>query len=300
LSYPCSASVFSEVRSIPGLKKQRTLKECISAEGIGLFTGEKVSIRICPAAQDSGILFQRIDLPHKPILPAKLEYVQATPRCTVIGDKGVFVQTVEHILAAFKACGIDNALIEISASEVPIFDGSSAQFIEMIESASVVELETARNIYSIETPIFWSQGDIHLVALPSSEYRISYTLHYPHSSVIGSQFYSAVVDQEHFKKEIAPCRTFSVYEEIAPMIEKGLVKGGSLENAVIIKENRVINPEGLRFTDEMVRHKVLDLIGDLSLVPVPFLAHIIAIRSGHASNNAFAKELFNHIKMENS
>ncbi len=226
--------------------------------------------------------------------------MQGTPRCTLIGTDGVCVQTVEHILAALRAFEIDNVRIEISGPEVPIFDGSSARFVEMIQTAGIVDLDGKKNIYSIEAPVFWSQGDIHLIALPSHEYRISYTLHYPYSSAIGSQFYSVKVDQEHFEKEIAPCRTFSVYEEIAPMIEKGLVKGGSLENAVIIKDNQVINPEGLRFPDEMVRHKVLDLIGDLSLVPVPFIAHIIAIRSGHASNNAFAKELFNHIKMENS
>lgn len=300
MSFSCPASVLNASRSIPGLKTQKTLKESVSAHGIGVFTGEKVSIRICPSEKDSGILFQRIDLPNQPILPAKLEFVQGTSRCTVIGDQGVSVQTIEHILAAFQAYGIDNALIEISGSEVPIFDGSSLRFVEMIEEAGVAELESKKNVYFVNAPIFWSQGDIHIIALPSHEYRISYTLHYPRSQLIGSQFYSGVVDQEHFKKEIAPCRTFSVYEEIAPMIEKGLVKGGSLENAVIIKENAVVNPEGLRFSDEMVRHKVLDLIGDLSLVPVPFLAHIIAIRSGHASNNAFAKELFNHIKMENS
>lgn len=300
MSFPCPAAVLREAPLVPSSKAQKTIKESISAAGVGVFTGEKVSIRICPAEADAGICFQRIDLPTKPILPAKLEFVQGTPRCTVIGDKNVCIQTVEHILAALKAYGIDNALIEISGSEVPIFDGSSLRFVEMIEQAGVLELESEKNVYFVDRPIFWSQGDIHIIALPSSEYRISYTLHYPHSQVIGSQFFSVVVDHEVFKKEIAPCRTFSIYEEIAPMIEKGLVKGGSLENAVIIKDNAVANPEGLRFSDEMVRHKVLDLIGDLSLVPVPFLAHIIAIRSGHASNNAFAKELFNHIKMENS
>ena len=210
------------------------------------------------------------------------------------------VQTVEHILSALRAYEIDNALIEISGSEVPIFDGSSSQFVEMIESSGIVEQEKAKRIYRFSSPIFWTQGDVHLVALPSDVYRISYTLHYPDSTAIGCQYYSVVVDQERFKKEIAPCRTFSVYEEIAPMIEKGFIKGGSLENAVIIKENKVVNSGGLRFPDEMVRHKVLDLIGDLSLVPVHFVAHILAIRSGHASNNAFAKELFKHIKTENS
>jgi UDP-3-O-[3-hydroxymyristoyl] N-acetylglucosamine deacetylase len=257
-------------------------------------------MRICPSQAGSGIRFQRVDLPEKPILVATLGTVQGTPRCTLLGDQQASVQTVEHLLAALKAYGIDNALIEISGPEVPILDGSSLPFVEMVERAGIVELASTRFIYGIQSPVFWSQGPIHLIALPASEYRISYTLHYPHCSLIGSQFYSCVVEQELFKKEIAPCRTFSIYEEIAPMIEKGLVKGGSLENAVLIKENTVANPGGLRFSDEMVRHKVLDLIGDLSLVPVPFVAHVIAIRSGHASNNAFAKELFNHIKMENS
>ncbi len=300
MSFSCTASLPNEASCVPLLKRQRTLKESVSAKGVGVFTGEQVSVCMRPLPQGSGILFKRVDLPHQPLLPAKLEYVQGTPRCTIIGDKGVSVQTVEHILAALKAYGIDNLLIEISGAEVPIFDGSSSRFVEMIEEGGVVELEETLPVYSIEAPVFWSQGGIHLIALPSSEYRVSYTLYYPQSSAIGSQFYSAVIGQELFKKEIAPCRTFSIYEEIAPMIEKGLVKGGSLENAVIIKENQVVNPEGLRFADEMVRHKVLDLIGDLSLVPVPFLAHIIAIRSGHASNNAFAKQLFNQIKMENS
>ena len=290
----------SEVRTLPGLKKQRTLGAAVSTEGVGLFTGEKVSICLKPSLDESGIVFQRTDLPHRPILPAKLEYVQGTPRCTIIGDNGVVVQTVEHILAALKGCEIDHVLIEISGAEVPIFDGSSTRFIEMIQEAGIVELQGRRTIYSIETPMFWSQGEIQLIALPSHEYRISYVLDYPHSTAIGTQFYSIAVNQESFEKEIASCRTFSIYEEIAPLIEKGFIKGGSLDNAIIVKENQVINPGGLRFSDEMVRHKILDLIGDLSLVPVPFLAHIIAICSGHTSNNAFAKELFKHIKMENS
>ncbi len=247
---------------------------------------------------DTGIVFQRTDLPYRPFLPARSEYVQGTPRCTIIGNGQASVQTTEHLLAALRAYGIDNVLIEISGPEVPIFDGSSRHFVEMIENAGIREMEGEKTIYSLKNPVFWSQGDIHLIALPSEEYRISYTLHYPHSKMIGTQFYTFALDQEGFKREIASCRTFSLYEEIAPMIEKGLVKGGSLDNAVIIKGDEVVNPEGLRFPDEMARHKVLDLIGDLSLVP-PFLAHVVAVRSGHASNNAFAKQLLNHIKMEN-
>jgi UDP-3-O-[3-hydroxymyristoyl] N-acetylglucosamine deacetylase len=284
---------------LPQKKKQRTLQRTVTAAGIGLFSGEKVSIRLCPTAGNSGIVFRRTDLPHQPILLARSEFVQGTPRCTIIGDGKDFVQTVEHLLAALRAYDIDNILIEISGCEVPIFDGSSKHFVDMIEEGGICQLADEKEVIRLKTPIFWSQGETHLIALPSEEYRISYTSHYPHSKTIGTQFYTFSLDQERFKNEIASCRTFSIYEEIAPMIEKGLFKGGSLDNAVIIKGDEVINPGGLRYPDEVVRHKVLDLIGDLSLVP-PFLAHVIAVRSGHASNNAFAKQLFNHIKMENS
>jgi UDP-3-O-[3-hydroxymyristoyl] N-acetylglucosamine deacetylase len=297
LSFPCELSSLKDNCTAPLVIKQRTLRNRVSAEGIGLFSGEKVSIALCPTEENTGVIFQRVDLPDRPQLPAKSDYVQATPRCTIIGNGKFAIQTVEHLLAALRAYQIDNVLIEISGGEVPIFDGSSLYFVNLIEKAGVSELKAEKKFFKLRDPIFWSQGDIHLIALPSDEYRISYTLHYPHSPVIGTQFYSFVLDQVRFKNEIASCRTFSIYEEIAPMIGKGL-KGGSLKNAIIIKENEIVNPEGLHYPDEMVRHKILDLIGDLSLVP-PFLAHVIAIRSGHSSNNAFAKELLNHIKMEN-
>lgn len=298
MSFPCEQLTLNDSR-VALRKKQRTLLRSVSAAGIGLFSGEKVCVRLCPSAENSGIVFQRTDLAQRPLLPARSEYVQGTPRCTIIGKGDHYVQTVEHLLAALRAYDIDNVLIEISGCEVPIFDGSSMHFVHMIEEGGICELESEKEVFSIKTPVFWSQGDIHLIALPSDEYRISYTLHYPHSETIGTQFYTFSLSPERFKNEIASSRTFSIYEEIAPMIKKGLVKGGSLDNAVIIKGDEVVNPGGLRFPEEMARHKVLDLIGDLALVP-PFLAHVIAVRSGHASNNAFAKQLLNHIKVENS
>jgi len=279
--------------------KQRTLQRKVSLAGEGLFTGEKAVLSIGPAEADTGILFQRTDLPRKPFLPAILEYVQGTPRCTMIGCQGALIQTVEHLLSALKGCQIDNALIEIHGPEIPILDGSAKEFVELIEQAGIAEQTEERVFGKLERPVFWSQGDTHIVALPSNEYRISYTLHYPHSAFIGSQYLSIVCNEANFKNEIAPCRTFSLYEEIVPLIEKGFLKGGNLSNAVLIRDNAVANPEGLRFKDEMVRHKILDLIGDLSLIGTPFLAHIIAIRSGHTSNVAFAKELAKHITMEN-
>jgi UDP-3-O-[3-hydroxymyristoyl] N-acetylglucosamine deacetylase len=218
----------------------------------------------------------------------------------VLSRAGASVHTVEHLLAALCAAGVDQLTIELSGPEVPIVDGSAAPFVSLIEEGGVEEMNEERPVWVVDRPCFWSQGDVHLIALPAAEYRISYTLHYPHSSFLGSQYYSFAVTPEAFKREIAPCRTFCLYEEIAPMIEKGLLRGGGLENALIIKDEGVLNPEGVRFEDEMVRHKILDLIGDLSLVGAPLLAHIVAIRSGHTSNNAFAKELHNHIKTESS
>lgn len=279
--------------------KQRTLERKVSLSGVGLFTGEQATLSIAPAEADSGVNFRRTDLPRRPFLPATLEYVQGTPRCTMIGSQGSLVQTVEHLLSALRSYQIDNALIEIHGPEVPILDGSAKGFVELIEEAGIAELHEERIVAKLERPVFWSQGDTHLIALPADEYRISYTLHYPHSPFIGSQYYSFVASETRFKNEIAPCRTFSLYEEIVPLIEKGFLKGGSLANAVLIRDNAVLNPEGLRFHDEMVRHKILDLIGDLSLI-TPFTAHIIAIRSGHASNVAFAKELAKQIKMESN
>lgn len=299
MSFPCEQLTVKNSSATPKKTKQCTLLRRVSATGIGLFSGEKVSISLCPAPANTGVVFKRVDLPGSPILPARAEYVQGTPRCTIIGNGKVFVQTVEHLLAALRAYDVDNVLIEISNCEVPIFDGSSLHFVDMIEQAGICELEEEKEWIRLQKPLFWSQGNIHLIALPSDEYRISCTVHYPHSKVIGTQFYTFLIGSKRFKNEIAPSRTFSIYEEIAPMIEKGLVKGGSLENAVVIKEDKVVNPEGLRFPDEMARHKILDLIGDLSLVP-PFLAHVIAVRSGHASNNDFAKQIINHIKAENS
>ena len=285
----------SRVELVRGI--QSTLGRAVSAQGIGLFTGENVSFTLLPAPANHGIVFQRIDLPGSVQIPADCGSVQATPRCTVLGIGSARIQTVEHLLAALRAYEIDNVLIQIDGSEVPIFDGSSKVFASMIEEAGVVRMEEEMDVISLKSPVYWSEGNVHLIALPADEYKISYTLHYPHCSLIGSQFYSFSLTKEKFVKEIAPCRTFSIYEEIAPMIEKGLIKGGCLDSAVLIKEGVVANPEGLRYPDEMVRHKVLDLIGDCSLLP-KFLAHVIAICSGHTSNHEFGKKFLKYVKGE--
>lgn len=280
------------------LRKQRTIQQDVSFSGIGIHTGEIVNLRFCPAKEGSGIFFKRIDLPGHPIIPAAVEYVQDTSRSTTIGIKDIRIHTVEHVLAAVKAYEIDNLCIEISNIEPPVGNGSSDVFVEMIEKVGIQEQEASVPIVKIQQPVYWSEKGIHLVALPYEGYRISYTLSYPDSPFLSGQYHSEVVTSENFKTNIAPCRTFSLYKEVSLLMDRGLIKGGSLDNAVIIKEDAVISKGGLFFPNEMARHKLLDLIGDLSLIGFNFYAHIIAICSGHASNFAFAKKLLNHITME--
>ena len=279
-------------------RKQRTLSAPVTVTGIGLFTGLKMHMRLCPAEENQGIVFKRLDLPGAPSLPAHVDYVRGTPRCTIIGKNGTSIQTVEHILSALMGCEIDNVTIEIDGPEVPILDGSSMGFVELIDKVGVSIQKSSKRILRITSPVYWSKGDVHLVALPADEFRISYTLSYPSSPLLRAQFYSTTITEETYKTEIAPCRTFSLYEETVPLIEQGLIKGGSLENALVIKGDAVLNPEGLRFPDEMVRHKILDMVGDLSLTGLQPCVHVIAIRSGHHSNTSFAKELLNQLNEE--
>lgn len=279
-------------------RKQRTLSQPATFSGIGIHTGQMVSLRFCPAKEGTGIVFQRVDLPSKPVIPARIEYVQDTARSTTIGISDVRIHTVEHVLSAIKAHSIDNLCIEISNIEPPVGNGSSDVFVDMIEEAGVIEQEASLPIVKIQQPLYFSEGDIQLVALPYDGYRISYTLSYPGSSFLRGQFHSLVVTPDSFNREIASCRTFSLYKEITALMDRGLIKGGSLDNAVVIKEDMILSKGGLFFPDEMARHKILDLIGDLSLIGFDFHAHIIAIRSGHPSNFAFAKKILTHITME--
>ena len=280
-------------------RQQRTLKKKASSAGIGVHTGVAVSIQFCPAVEGTGLVFRRIDLCGKPEIPAKINYVQQTTRSTTIGVGDVCVTMIEHALATLRAYQIDNLYIDLSAEESPMGNGSANIFVEMVEEAGIVEQSQVAPIVKLTQPVFWSKGDVHLVALPYDGYKVSYTLSYPQSTVLRAQYHSVDVDTESFKKEIAPCRTFSLYEEVSALIDSGLIKGGSLDNAVVVKDDEIINEDGLVFPDEMVRHKILDLIGDLSLVGFNFHAHVIAIRSGHTANCIFAEKLYKQLLMEN-
>lgn len=273
--------------------RQKTLKNEVVASGIGLFTGEKVSLRILPAEINQGIIFKRMDLPNQPKIPAHLNFVREAPRCTRLGDANASIHMVEHLMSALSAMEVDNATIEILGPEIVAADGSAKLFVELIAKAGLEEQSAARKVIKIKSPIYWSEKEVHLIALPADEFRVSYTLHYPQSQILKSQFYTLSLSPERYREEIAPSRTFSLYEEIAPLIEKGMIKGGGLENALLIKGDQIMNPDGARFPDEPARHKILDLIGDLSLLGAPILGHIISVRSGHSSNIAFAKTIAN-------
>lgn len=275
---------------------QRTLQKEISFSGTGLHSGKEVVITLLPAEENRGILFQRVDLPGKPFIPASVDCAEEAARCTRIGAGGCFVHTIEHLMAALYAYEIDNLIIQLNSAEPPIADGSALPFVQLIESAGIKEGREKVSPFTLTEPISVSDQEIHLVALPSEEFRISYTLHYPQSKLIGSQYFSIAVSQDSFCQEVAPCRTFALYDEINALKEKGLIQGGTLENAIVIKEDLLLTKGGIRFPDEPVRHKVLDLIGDLALVGFPLRAHIIAIRSGHKANVALGKVIRNIFK----
>lgn len=281
-------------------RMQRTLAKSAVFAGIGVHTGKEVIMQFCPAPENTGIVFKRTDLPNQPLIPATLNNVCDTTRSTSIGIGDARIHTVEHVMAALRAFDLDNLYVEVSNVEPPIGDGSSSVFVKMIEDAGIVEQGLPQHPRKLKHPLYWSDGGIHLVALPFDGYRISYTLNYPNSKVLKAQYHSLVLTSNSFKEEIACCRTFSLYEEVAMLMDRGLIKGGSLSNAVIIKDEAVFSKEGLHFSDEMVRHKILDLIGDLSLIGIPFHAHIIAIRAGHASNHQLAKKIYHSITEENT
>lgn len=277
-------------------RRQATLQKELAVSGRGLFTGKEVSVRFRPAPEGTGILFRRVDLPGSSPIPASVSSVVATLRCTTLGVGEARVQTVEHFLSVLSVLGIDNLFIDIDAEEMPILDGSSLPYLSLIQEGGIEEQSARRKVYVIREPLYWSQGEIHLVALPSPNFRISYTLSYPKDPLLEAQYLSFAIDKETYEEQIAPCRTFALFEEIEAMVKAGILKGGGLDCGVVIREGVVLNPEGPRLPQEMVRHKILDLIGDLSLIQADLCAHVIAIKSGHSSNVGFARLIQNQME----
>jgi UDP-3-O-[3-hydroxymyristoyl] N-acetylglucosamine deacetylase len=271
--------------------QQRTVAREISCTGIGLHSGKKVELTIKPASINHGIKFVRTDLPDNPVIPARFNCVVDTSLATVIGSEGVIVSTIEHLLACLAGLSIDNAIIELDAYELPVMDGSAGPFADLILQAGIKEQPAPRHFFVLKKPIELEQDGKFFGAYPDSTFKITCNIEFDHP-LIQKQSYSIEILDYEFESKISRARTFGFLHEVEYMKKYGLARGGSLDNAVVIDDNRILNRGGLRYKDEFVRHKLLDCIGDLSLLGMPILAHIIANKSGHAFNHAFLKTFF--------
>ena len=274
-------------------EQQRTLAKEVFMNGLGIHTGESVSVRVLPAPADAGVVFIRTDLPHRPTIPVKSAQVidvDKSVRRTTLSKDGVEVQTVEHFMASLWGVGIDNAYVEVSGTEMPGLDGSALPFVKQFEAAGTVEQPCPRRYFSLPEPIFVEEGEASVVVLPDRTLRISYMLSYDHPA-LRSQFVSyALNGASSFQETIAPARTFCLQEEAEALRQAGFGKGATLENTLVLGEAGVLQ-NTLRFTDEFARHKILDLIGDLYLLGAHLRAHVIAIKSGHPLNVKLLKKL---------
>jgi UDP-3-O-[3-hydroxymyristoyl] N-acetylglucosamine deacetylase/3-hydroxyacyl-[acyl-carrier-protein] dehydratase len=278
-------------------KQQQTIKRAVSFSGIGIHTGSKVEMTWKPAPMDHGIKFVRLDLESKPVIEPLIRNVGDTTRWTTIGSDGAVIHTVEHVLATLNGYGIDNLLIELDGNEPPVGDGSSKPFVQMVKQAGIQPQEGKRDIFQPREIVHVEVGDSLAVVLPSDQLRISCTIHYGKPG-LDAQFLSLAIEPETFETQIAPARTFAFYDEIQYLIDKGLIKGGSLENAVLIRNESVLSTEPLRFRDEFVRHKILDVVGDITLLGRPLAAHIVVVRPGHGLNAELTRALARLLEKE--
>ena len=299
---------------------QHTINEELTISGKGVHTGQSVTIRLKPAEPYTGINFQRIDLPDKPVVKADVDNVIETNRSTTIEANGARISTIEHLMAAFVGTGIDNVLVEIDGEEVPILDGSAALFVELVEKGGVVKQNAEKIFYSIDHNITFTDDEkkVEMVALPYKDYRINTLIDF-NSPVLGTQ-HAALKNMKDFNVEIAPSRTFCFFHELEQLLANDLIKGGDINNAIVVvdkpvtddqvqrisrifnkkdvkvSDSGILNNLELRFPNEPAKHKLLDVVGDLALVGYAFNAHIIANRPGHSSNIKFAKKIKEHIR----
>ena len=275
---------------------QHTLAGPSTLAGTSLHTGEKVTLTMKPAPANHGIKFRRIDLEDQPFLDAHVDHVQTVERATTIAVGSVKVHTVEHVISALTGMGVDNALIEMDANEPPIGDGSAAPYVECIKQAGIAQQDDYRQIFEIREPIHYESKTGSLITIvPSKTFRISCTQVGPDGRM--TQYYSTEITPETYEKEIAPARTFVFYEDVKPLLDKGLIKGGSLESAIVIREDdTVMSKEAMRFKEEFARHKILDIIGDLMLSGKRIMGHVIAVKPGHGPNTEMARVLTQHYR----
>ena len=302
--------------------KQTTLKSPVTVSGVGLHTGAEVTLTFQPAPEHHGYNFRRVDLPEQPIIEADCDLVTDTSRGTTLEKNGASVSTIEHVLAALVGLEIDNVLLEVTGPEMPILDGSSKPFVDLLLAAGIAEQEADREYFEIPYNIHYKdeQNGVEIIAMPVNDYRITVMVDY-NSHVLGSQ-HAGITNLSEFKDSIAPCRTFCFLHELEYLLENNLIKGGDLNNAIVVvdkpvsqdeldrlatvfnkpkvevKKEGILNNLDLRFQNEPARHKLLDMIGDLALAGMPIKGQIMAARPGHASNVAFAKKIKQVIKKE--
>ena len=273
------------------MRLQRTLKQKVSFEGIGLHTGRYSKVHLKPAPRDTGIIFIRTD--KELAIKASIGSVTDTAFSTTLGYNGIKIRTVEHILAVLAGLGIDNLIIEVNGPEIPILDGSSMELTSLILKGGIAKQSKKRPYIRITNPVVLTDGHAEIAAFPHNGIHITYRIHFNHY-LLGEQNLSLELTEESFAMEIAPARTFGFLKDVEYLKANGFARGGSFDNAIILGESGILNSTGLRFKDEFVRHKILDLIGDLSLSGFPIYGHIIANKSGHTTNMKFLKKLLSH------
>lgn len=269
---------------------QRTIKEAVACVGIGLHTGKKVSLKVRPAPVNTGVVFIRTDLPGSPSIKACVENVVDTNHATTIGIGSVKISTVEHLMASLSGLGIDNVFVEVDAPEIPIMDGSAAPFIFLLKTGGIKTQNAGKRFMVITKPMSVGNKSTFATIVPSKEFKLSCTIDFKHP-MLRKQSYGMTFSDSFFEKEISRARTFCFLKDVESLRDRGLVKGGSLDSAVVIDDFRIINEGGLRYENEFVRHKMLDTIGDLSLLGMPVIGHFSTQKTGHALNHALTKKI---------
>jgi UDP-3-O-[3-hydroxymyristoyl] N-acetylglucosamine deacetylase / 3-hydroxyacyl-[acyl-carrier-protein] dehydratase len=278
--------------------KQRTLSRPVTIKGSALHTGDAVTLTLKPAPVNHGVVFCRVDLSGSPEIVPRVDKVTDLVRATTIQSGHVKIHTVEHVLSALSGCGVDNVVVEMNASEPPIMDGSARPYVNMIIEGEPVEQDKEREFYTLDTAVSVTKGNSSIIALPFDGLKISCTS--ADDRGIHTQHLSLTIDPETFIAQVAPARTFTIYEDIEELLKLGKIRGGSLDSAIVLKGDKVMSKEPLRFKDEFVRHKILDIIGDISLLGMPLKAHIVATRPGHALNAELTKALFERLQQRKS
>ncbi|MBF0476050.1 MAG: UDP-3-O-acyl-N-acetylglucosamine deacetylase [Deltaproteobacteria bacterium] len=269
---------------------QRTVDRKISVSGIGLHSGKQVNMTIMPAPADAGITFVRSDLENHPEIKANIENVHSTELATTLSANGCRISTIEHLMAAFFGLGVNNAVVEVDSPEVPIMDGSADPFVNLLKQAGIRVLDEINKVVVVTEPICVTDGDKVIRLEPSDGFKISCTIDFEHP-LLSNQSFCMDFSDEAFMNEIGPARTFGFLKDVTMLQANGLAKGASLDNAIAIDEDCVLNPDGLRYENEFVRHKILDCIGDLSLLGYPVIGHFIAHKSGHALHHRLVTQL---------